>query len=117
MSVNRRRETVVAALKTAGRSGDGGDVWLDLADRLDKPRRTHAEVNLGRIERYAREGETIAVPGKVLGSGVLETPVTVAAAAFSGTAADKIDRADGEAIDLAEAAEIDPEGTDVRVIR
>jgi len=45
--------------------------------------RAHAEVNLGRIERYAQEDETVVVPGKVLGSGVLEKNVTVAAVDFS----------------------------------
>jgi len=114
-TINHRREELVARLKSAGREDDGANVWLDLADRLEGPRRTHAEVNLGRIERYAREGETIAVPGKVLGSGVIETAVTVAAASFSESARRKIDLAGGETQRLDEAATDDPD--DVRVVR
>ena len=110
---NPRLQSLIAELQT----GDvTAAVWQDVADRLEKPRRTHAEVNLGRIERYARDDETIVVPGKVLGSGVLETNVTVAAVDFSSTAETKISQV-GDAVSLEEALETNPEGSNVRVIR
>lgn len=114
-TTNPRLADLVADLKSAARESGAG-VWQDVADRLEKPRRTHAEVNLGRIERYAREEETVVVPGKVLGSGVLRTDVTVAAVDFSDTAAEKIDRV-GSAVALEQALEDNPEGSNVRVIR
>jgi len=112
---NPRLSSLIADLKSTARNG-GSEVWSDVAERLEKPRRTHAEVNLGRIERYAREDETVVVPGKVLGSGVLRTDVTVAAVDFSTTAEKKIDQA-GETTTLEQALESNPEGTNVRVIR
>ncbi len=112
---NPRLSSLIADLKSAARNS-GGDVWGDVAERLEKPRRTHAEVNLGRIERYAREDETIVVPGKVLGSGSLRKEVTVAAVDFSGTAETKIEQA-GETVRLEQALEDNPEGANVRVIR
>ncbi|AAV45144.1 MULTISPECIES: 50S ribosomal protein L18e [Haloarcula] len=112
---NPRLSSLIADLKSAARSS-GGAVWGDVAERLEKPRRTHAEVNLGRIERYAQEDETVVVPGKVLGSGVLQKDVTVAAVDFSGTAETKIDQV-GEAVSLEQAIENNPEGSHVRVIR
>jgi large subunit ribosomal protein L18e len=112
---NPRLSSLIADLKTAARNS-GGAVWGDIAERLQKPRRTHAEVNLGRIERYAQEDETVVVPGKVLGSGVLRKDVTVAAVDFSGTAETKIDQV-GEAVSLEQAIEDNPEGSQVRVIR
>ena len=112
---NPRLSSLIADLKSAARNS-GGDVWGDVAERLEKPRRTHAEVNLGRIERYAREDETIVVPGKVLGSGSLRKEVTVAAVDFSGTAETKIEQA-GETVRLEHALENNPEGANVRVIR
>ena len=112
---NPRLSSLIADLKSAARNS-GGDVWGDIAERLEKPRRTHAEVNLGRIERYAREDETVIVPGKVLGSGVLQKDITVAAVDFSGTAEKKIDQV-GEAVSLETAVEQNPEGSEVRTIR
>jgi large subunit ribosomal protein L18e len=112
---NPRLDSLIADLKSAARSS-GGEVWSDVAERLEKPRRTHAEVNLGRIDRYAREDETVVVPGKVLGSGALRTDVTVAAVDFSGTAETKIDQV-GETMKLEQALEQNPEGSNVRVVR
>ena len=110
-----RLSSLVADLKSAARDS-GGEVWRDVAERLEKPRRTHAEVNLGRIERYAREEETVVVPGKVLGSGVLQKNVTVAAVDFSTTAREKIEQV-GDAVTLEQAVDGNPEGSNVRVIR
>jgi large subunit ribosomal protein L18e len=112
---NPRLSSLIADLKSTARSS-GGNVWSDVAERLEKPRRTHAEVNLGRIERYAQEDETVIVPGKVLGSGVLQKEVTVAAVNFSGTAERKIDQV-GETMKLEQALENNPDGSNVRVIR
>jgi large subunit ribosomal protein L18e len=112
---NPRLTSLIGELQRTAREQEAG-VWADVAGRLEKPRRTHAEVNLGRIERYAREDETVIVPGKVLGSGVLEKPVTVAALDFSGTARTKIEQV-GATMDLEEILEANPEGSDVRVIR
>ena len=112
---NPRLQRLIAELKAASRNSGAG-VWQDVADRLEKPRRTHAEVNLGQIERYAREDETVVVPGKVLGSGALEKNVTVAAVYFSSTAKQKIDHV-GDAVSLEQVVEGNPDGSDVRVIR
>ncbi|EMA40287.1 50S ribosomal protein L18e [Halococcus morrhuae DSM 1307] len=112
---NPRLTSLIAELQSAASERDS-PVWQTVADRLEKPRRTYAEVNLGRIERYANEDETVVVPGKVLGSGVLEKPVTVAAVDFSGTAETKIEQV-GEPLTLEDALERHPEGADVRVIR
>ena len=112
---NPRLNSLIADLKSAARSTDAG-IWADVAERLEAPRRTHAEVNLGRIERYAQEDETVIVPGKVLGSGALTKEVTVAAVDLSGTAQTKIEQV-GETMKLEQAIEQNPEGSNVRVIR
>ncbi|MFB6228450.1 MAG: 50S ribosomal protein L18e [Halobacteriales archaeon] len=111
-----RLEGLIADLKSTARESGVG-VWKDVAARLEKPRSTHAEVNLGRIERYAREDETVVVPGKVLGSGALTKAVTVAAVDFSSSAETKIRQADGNPIDVAQVLEDNPEGSNVRVMR
>ncbi|MFP4529974.1 MAG: 50S ribosomal protein L18e [Halodesulfurarchaeum sp.] len=110
-----RLNDLVAECKSVARE-TGADIWRDVAGRLEKPRRSHAEVNLSRIERYAREDETVVVPGKVLGSGALRKSVTVAAVDFSASARSKIEHAEGEVLDLEQALEQHPEGSEMRVI-
>lgn len=88
-------------------------LWEDLADELLKSRRSRAEVNLSRLNRYASEGGTIVVPGKVLGAGKLDLPLNVAAFKFSSRARRKIQSAGGQAMEIGELLEKNPEGRGV----
>ncbi len=88
-------------------------LWRDLAERLLRPRRSRAEVNLSRLNRYSGEGTTVVVPGKVLAAGKLDHALTVAAFKFSGAARRKIARAGGKAISIQELLEQNPEGKNV----
>jgi len=91
-------------------------IWKDIAERLAKPKRLYAEVNVSKIQRYAKEGETIIVPGKVLGGGKITKPVTVAALSFSETARKKIIEAGGKCLTIKELLEMNPTGSGVRIM-
>ena len=91
-------------------------IWKDIAERLAKPKRLYAEVNVAKIQRYANEGETVLVPGKVLGGGKINKPVTVAALSFSETAKRKIIEAGGKCITIKELIESNPKGSGVRIM-
>ncbi len=82
-------------------------VWKDVAKRVARPTRTHAEVNLSKLERHVSNDEIAVVPGKVLGGGELTKPIKVAALAFSESAKRKIEAAGGECIGLKEAMQLD----------
>lgn len=91
-------------------------VWRDVAERLMKPRRNWAEVNLSRIERYADVDDVIIVPGKLLGAGVISKKVTVAAFKCSEAAKEKIAKAGGKSISIEELLESNPKGSKVRIM-
>ncbi|NOY11402.1 MAG: 50S ribosomal protein L18e [Archaeoglobi archaeon] len=91
-------------------------VWKDIAERLAKPLRNYAEVNVGKLERYAREDEMVIIPGKVLGGGEISKALTVAAWRFSESARRKIEAAGGRCISLHEALKENPEGKKVRIM-
>ncbi len=91
-------------------------IWKDIAERLAKPKRLYAEVNVSKIQRYANEGETVVVPGKVLGGGKISKAVTVAALSFSETAKKKITEAGGRCITIRELMEANPRGSGVRIM-
>ena len=92
-------------------------IWRDIALRLEKPKRNWAEANLSKLERYAQDGETIVVPGKVLAAGNISKKITVAAYDFSDAAAKAIVAAGGKTLTLEELAESNPKGTCVRIMR
>ncbi len=91
-------------------------IWEDLADRLNKSNRSRAEVNLSRINRNTSDGETIVVPGKVLGSGTLDHSLTVAAFSFSSEAKKQILAADGETLSIEKLLDKNPEGNNVKIM-
>lgn len=91
-------------------------VWRDLAGRLSRPSSRRAGVNIGRIARHTEKKDIVAVPGKVLGSGTLNHPVTVAAFEFSTQARKKILSAGGKCISLGELMDKKPRGTSVRIM-
>ena len=91
-------------------------IWKTVAEKLEKPTRKRVEVNLSRIERYAKENEVVLVPGKVLGMGNLTKKVTVAAWAFSKSAKEKIEKAGGKILSIEELMEKNPKGSKVRIM-
>ncbi len=113
---NPRLTNLIALLKEAGRTNDAA-VWRDIALRLEAPNRNYAEVNISKINRYANQGETILVPGKVLGTGTLEHPVTIAALNFSKSAEGKILEAKGSCLTIEQLLHSNPRGSHVRILR
>ena len=88
----------------------------DIAEKLNKPRRQRIEVNLAHINRYTEKGDTVIVPGVVLGYGELTKPVTISAWRFSKQAREKIEKAGGKAISIRELIEKNPRGTNVKIM-
>jgi len=92
-------------------------IWETVADLLSKPRRSRITVNVGQIERHVSKGDIVAIPGRVLGSGTIESKVTIAAHKFSDQAREKIEKAGGKCLSLLELAEKYPKGSGVRIMR
>jgi large subunit ribosomal protein L18e len=113
---NPRLAGLIVMLKDASRTHEA-NIWREIAKRLDSPAKGYAEVNISKIQRYASEGETILVPGKVLGSGVLELPVKVAALNFSEAAVSKITGANGTCMSIEQLVRDNPKGSRVRILR
>lgn len=91
-------------------------IWKDIAKRLERSNRRHAEVNISKINRYSSPDETILVPGKILGSGQLDHKVNVAAMGFSKKAQEKIDAAGGKCLNITQILDENPKGSKIRII-
>ena len=94
----------------------GAAIWDSLAKHLASPKRRRIALNLSRINRHTQKGATVAVPGRVLGSGALDHAVTVAAMTFSTAARKKIEQAGGQCIPLRQLMQTNPTGSGVRII-
>jgi len=91
-------------------------IWRRIAEMLSKPKRRRIAVNVSRINQYSKENDEVVVPGKVLGAGVINHPVKVAAFAFSEKARSKIIKAKGKCLTIPELAEMNPKGSNVKII-
>lgn len=106
---------LIASLKTASIKNEVA-IWKRIAVELEKSAQLKREVNIYKLEKNAKDGEVVIVPGKVLGSGVLSKKVTVAALSFSDSAKDKILSAKGEVLSIAELLKNNPKGSKVRIM-
>ncbi|MCE4610746.1 MAG: 50S ribosomal protein L18e [Desulfurococcales archaeon] len=112
---NTLLRTLISQLRKASRTYKA-PVWRAVAELLERPRRRRVEVNLSKINRYAREGEMIIVPGKVLGAGKLDKKVTIAAYSFSRSAIEKIKLSGSRAMTILDALRENPRGRKTRII-
>ncbi len=106
---------LIRFLKKQSRTQDAG-IWLAVAENLAKPSRQRVSVNLSRINRHTAKSDTIVVPGKILGSGVLDHAVTVAAFSASEKAKAKLAAAKAKYLSISELVEKNPKGSNVKII-
>lgn len=109
------RETVEELLRI---SRENNSVfWRDVAKRLTAPRSSYASVNIGKIGNLVKDGDTVVVPGSLLGSGYFEKKATFAALRVSKGAIGKISNSGGEIKSLVDLARENPKGTNIKILR
>ena len=91
--------------------------WKRVLELLSASSRTKCGVNISRVSMYVKEGATIVVVDKVLGTGKCLPKLTIGAMAFSATAKMEIEAAGGKAMTIVEVAKKHPTGKDVIIIK
>jgi len=114
-STNPDLTNLIRLLRKKSRENEAA-IWLDAAERISKPKRMRIAVNVSRVNRYTQESDDVLVPGKVLGAGMISHPVRVAALDFSDQARAKILEAKGKCLSILELVEMNPKGTNVKLI-
>ena len=114
-STNPQLINLIADLKKKS-IDDSSGFWKRLATDLEKSNRSRRVVNLSRINRFSKDNETVVVPGKVLGSGLLNHKVTVAAFSFSDGAVDKLKKQNCEIISINDLLSKKTKISDIRIL-
>jgi large subunit ribosomal protein L18e len=107
---------LIMDLEIASRK-ENAPIWKRVAELLSNSARRRIEVNVGKIQKLAKDGDVIVVPGKVLGSGTITKKVVVAAWRFTPSARQKIQSAGGRAISIYDLLRENPKGSGVVIIR
>ena len=103
-------ETIRAAKKT------GSEFWMQIASILSGPRRAKIAVNLNEIEKSAKEGDSIVVPGKVLSQGEISKKIALVAFSFSEKTKEKLLKTKSQAITVMEEIKKNPQGKGLRML-
>jgi large subunit ribosomal protein L18e len=115
-STNPELVNLIRFLKKKSREQKAA-VWHDVAENLSKSKRARIAVNLSRINRHTEKRDTVVVPGKILGIGTLNHPLTIAAFGLSATAAQKLKASRAKYMSIPELVEKNPTGANVKIIR
>jgi large subunit ribosomal protein L18e len=112
---NPQLQTLIVELKKKSIL-DSTPFWKRIAFDLEKPTRQRRVVNLSRLNRFTQADEVIIVPGKVLGSGVIDHKITIAAFDFSSGAVEKLKSKDCDVLSIEELMAKNPKASSVRII-
>lgn len=88
--------------------------WRNAAHKIAGSTRKHASVNLDYIHKHTKEGDTIVVLGKVLGTGILQKKIRVCALAFSAAALQKMKESKSEAVSILDEIRKNPKAEGVK---
>ncbi|MCR4335016.1 MAG: 50S ribosomal protein L18e [archaeon] len=94
-------------------------IWKSLAERLAKPTRIRAKVNVDKLNKLAKKqkGKIFVVPGKVLAMGVIDMQLNVACFEYSAKAKEKIESQKGKIISLTELIESKPKESEMVIVQ
>jgi large subunit ribosomal protein L18e len=102
-------ESILKAKKNTG--------WLGVASILSSPRTNKVQVNLDRIDEESKEGDTIIVPGKVLGKGDVSKKIRVAALSFSSEAEKKLKEKKCEVVSIIDEIRVNPKAQGIKILK
>ena len=65
-------------------------IWRRVSEILSKPSRNRPEINIYRLNKLTKENDIVVIPGKVLGAGTMDHPITVSSLLISELALQKL---------------------------
>jgi len=105
----------VHELRKAARD-NAAPIWGAAADRLERARHQTNPVNVGHLDRLTADKETVLIPGKLLASGEIHRPLTIAAFGWSEVARVKVHQAGGTLLTIHDLLKTRPDGAGVRLL-
>ncbi len=90
--------------------------WVRVGELIGRPVRRRPGINLSRLAKVTKSGQTVLVASRVLGTGTMPHPVTVAAMGFTASARRLIEKSGGKVVTLEEMAAKHPTGKDVGLV-
>lgn len=91
--------------------------WFDAAKILSGPRRNRIEINLGEINSKVKDGERVAILGKVLSQGEINKKFEIIALGFSEKAKEKLLKNNCRMVLLYDEIKKNPDAREVKFLK
>jgi large subunit ribosomal protein L18e len=115
MFTNTLNDNTKSSLRNAYKRS-GSPIWKSIEKKFQSSRSNRSEVNVSKLDNITKEGDIVIVPGKVLGSGIINHKIILSCFSISVAAMKKIIDCGGEVITINELVEQYPDGKGVRII-
>lgn len=102
-------ETIIEAKKN--------EAWVGIAGILSSPRRNRICINLEKINKNSKAGESIVIPGKVLSQGGIDKKIKVIALDFSEKAREKLLSSKCEVVSILDEIKSNPSAKGIKIIK
>ena len=102
-------ETIISAKKQKN--------WVGIAGLLSTTRKKQVNLNLEDLDKVAKEGETLIVPGKVLSQGEFNKKNKIIALKFSGKAKEKLLKSGNKIDNILNEIKSNPEAKGIQIIK
>ncbi|MEK6958096.1 MAG: 50S ribosomal protein L18e [archaeon] len=109
---------VILSLEKHGKKS-GKRIWRDLSERVARPSRIRAKVNLYKVAKLAAKmpEKIFVVPGKLLSVGEVNSRISVACLECSAKARQKIEMQKGKVMSLEELLASKPKESNLVVVQ
>ena len=91
--------------------------WLEVAGIISTPKRKRINVNLEKIDKESKEGETILIPGKVLSQGEINKKIKIVALGFSKKAREKLSKSKIGVSSINEEIKKNPNAKGIKILK
>lgn len=91
--------------------------WKEVGKIFASSTRRHPAVNLSKVDKIAKEGDTIVVPGKILSFGELTKKVRLCAFSISERAMEKLKNSKSEFRTISEEIKKNPKAEGIKLVR
>lgn len=107
----------MAGKKPEKRQAKISPFWKRVDELISRPkRRIKRGINLSRLSKLTKPNQTVVIATKLLGSGKIGHPLSIAALAISSRAKEEVKKAGGKIIELEELREKNPDGKGLIVL-
>lgn len=111
-----KRKTSLVLVETIRQSKKLDD-WNEISDLIASPKRKYIIFNLSEINDFAKDGENIVIPGKVLSQGEINKKIRVVALKFSERAMEKLLRSKISFSYIGDEIKKNPNAKDLKILR